>query len=195
MNPKPMSEKEWTALECPECGSKRAAIVPGGERAKCVDCGKVYPIKTIADPAAKKKKGRTAASGVRHRRDNGPAELEVEPVPAPTPKERGFITQHTFEIIRGGPRALIAAQHRAAKLSAKFHEPVEPEWCLMTPWLKSLLDNPETVDGYDATWKNKKRVRYALQWRPRVLGRARDGRRLDPGSALSQDRSCNSRNP
>jgi hypothetical protein len=55
------------------------------------------------------------------------------------------------------PRAIIAAQHEAASLSAKFGEDIEAKWCLATPWLYKLA----TTD--------RARARYALMWRPRFL--------------------------
>src|SRR5438552_3321327 len=90
--PKPMNEQEQrTTLECPACESDRAAIVASlPPKAKCVDCGMTYNIETIPDPDLKKLNGtRTAAPGARHRRDNGPAELAVTPVPPPDPKDLG----------------------------------------------------------------------------------------------------------
>jgi hypothetical protein len=193
-----MTEEEWTVLECPECESKRGAVIAGGERAKCVDCGKVYPIKTIPDSEAapNPKKPRTAAPGTRHRRDNGPQELLVKPVQPPEPKDIGTLSRYTHEIIQGGPRALIAAQHKAAGLSEKFGEEFEAQWCLCTPWLQSLLDTPDTPEPgqsvpprrhdlktekdmrlrenradrkYNVGGRNRARARYALAWRPRFL--------------------------
>ena len=121
-------------------------------------------------PKARKK--RTAAPGVRHRRDNGPAELAVDPVPPPDPQELGTLTRYTQEILAGGPRALIAAQHKAAKLSAKFGEEFEDQWCLTTKWLRDLLKKPDgqTADSlYSMTVRNRARVRFALTWRPKFL--------------------------
>jgi hypothetical protein len=172
---------EWTVLECPDCDSKKAAIIHGGEKAKCSDCGAIYRIETIPDPDAKKakpKKGHTAAPGIRHRRDTAPAELAVKPVPAPDPKRLGTLTRYTQEILAGGPRALIAAQHKAAKLSAKFGEDIEAQWCLTTPYLQQLANGvdpavkgqlDDAIGRYSMTKRNRARARYALSWRPRFL--------------------------
>jgi len=105
----------------------------------------------------KNNKVRTAAPGVRHRRDNGPAELDIEPVPPPDPKELGTLTKWTEEILSGGPRALISAEHKAGKLAKKFGIEIEAQWCLTTPYLTKLkIDNPRAAA-------------YATNWRPRYL--------------------------
>src|SRR5712664_2557251 len=119
------------SLKCPECSSGRAAIITGGRKAKCADCGHVYKIEPIPDPEAptpKAKKKQIAAPGARHRRDNRPAELDAKPVLPPPPKDIGTLTRYTQEILAGGPSALIAAQHKAAALSAKFGEEFEAKW-------------------------------------------------------------------
>jgi hypothetical protein len=99
-------------------------------------------------------------------------------VAMPDPKDLGTLTRYTNEIIAGGPRALIAAQHKAAKLSAKFGEEFEPQWCLTTPYLRQLLsgvnpavkEQPDVAIGrYSMTKRNRARARYALSWRPRFL--------------------------
>jgi len=91
---------------------------------------------------------------------------------------------YTQEILEGGPRALIAAQHKAAKLSAQFGEEFEAQWCLTTPWLQELASGRPVTrkanDGYHGKDKdpdskyqmsvrNRARARYALAWRPRFL--------------------------
>jgi len=43
-------------------------------------------------------------------------------------------------LISGGPDALIAAEHKAAKLAAKFGEDFEAEWCLATPFILQLAN-------------------------------------------------------
>ncbi|MEY2536411.1 MAG: hypothetical protein QOG67_151 [Verrucomicrobiota bacterium] len=102
----------------------------------------------------------------------------------PDPEDLGTLTRYTTEIIEGGPRALIAAQHKAAALSAKFGEEFEPEWCLTTKWLQEMADGKSVTrianDGYhgknlpaDSMYqmsvRNRARARYALAWRPRFL--------------------------
>ena len=103
------------------------------------------------------KKVRTAAPGVRHRKDNGSAEFEIEAVPPPDPQQLGTLTKWTEEVLSGGPRALIAAEHKAAKLAQKFGIEIESQWCLTTPYLNRL----EITNPRDA--------RYAISWRPRYL--------------------------
>jgi hypothetical protein len=95
---------------------------------------------------------------VRHRQDNGPAELEIERVPPPDPKELGTLTRWTQEILAGGPRALIAAEHKAAKLAKTFGIELESQWCLSTPYIEHLKESG-----------NQRAANYALQWRPRYL--------------------------
>jgi hypothetical protein len=138
-------------------------------------------------PKARKK--RTSAPGKRHRRDNGPAEYQVEPVPPPDPQSLGTLTRYTTEILAGGPRALIAAQHKAAELSARFGEEFEAQWCLLTPYLQQLnkgvdpaakpadsgqvaLDDDHRsfdVARYSMTERNRARARFAMTWRPKFL--------------------------
>lgn len=105
-----------------------------------------------------KKKKRTARPGIRHRRDNGPAELEVEPASPPKYQEIGTLTRWTEEILAGGPRALIAAEHKAAKLAKTFGIELEARWCLSTPYIEKLREGG-----------NGRAANYALQWRPRYL--------------------------
>lgn len=102
-------------------------------------------------------KSRRSSPGSRHRVNNGPATLNVDPVPAPSPAEIGPGHQYWEAIKAGGPRALIGAQHEAARLSEKFGEEIETRWCLATPWLAQLVHD------------NRERARYTLTWRPRFL--------------------------
>jgi hypothetical protein len=102
-------------------------------------------------------KQRKSAPGERHRQPNGPATLGVLAVDPPTPAELGTAHLYSHEVLAGGPRAIIAAQHEAVRLSAKFGEDIEAKWCLATPWLYKLA----TTD--------RARARYALMWRPRFL--------------------------
>jgi hypothetical protein len=106
-------------------------------------------------------KKRHSAPGVRHRRDNGPAELEVQPVPPPTPEELGTLTKYGREIIEGGARSMIAAEHKAARLAERLGIEIEAQWCLTTPYLKQLA----TIDE----GKHARNARYAINWRPRYL--------------------------
>ncbi|HEV2046913.1 MAG TPA: hypothetical protein VGQ95_09980 [Chthoniobacterales bacterium] len=96
----------------------------------------------------------------------------------PDTKDLGTLARYTNEIIAGGPRALIAAQHKAAKLSAKFGEEFEAQWCLTTPYLRQLLSGvdpavkgqpDDAIGRYSMTKRNRARARYALSWRPRFL--------------------------
>jgi hypothetical protein len=103
------------------------------------------------------KKVRTAAPGIRHRRDNGPAELQVDPVDPPSPEELGTTTALTQAIISGGADNLRKVTHEAARLSQKFGEEFEAQWLLPTAWLSQLGA------------RNRARARYALVWRPRFL--------------------------
>lgn len=101
---------------------------------------------------------RQAAPGTRTRRD---AHLvEVKAVAAPTPEQLGTSHLYTSVVLEGGPRAVIRAEHEAARLSDKFGEEIEAKWCLATKWLLSL--NHLSAD-------QRARARYALQWRPRFL--------------------------
>jgi hypothetical protein len=113
---------------------------------------------------------RSSRPGYRHRKNNGPAEYQIEPVQAPDPRDLGTLTRYTREVIQGGPRALIAARHRAAELAQKFGEEIEAQWCLLTPWLKEL-SSEQRFDGLGRNQDeiNRRRVRYALCWRPRYL--------------------------
>jgi hypothetical protein len=78
----------------------------------------------------------------------------LPPVDNPSP---GTLTLHTEAMIRGGADELIRAHREAARLSKKFGETIEAQWCLMTPWLSQL------------SRANRARARYALTWRPRFL--------------------------
>lgn len=99
-------------------------------------------------------KSRRSSPGTRHRVDNGPAELAVDPVPQPQPTAGSAVVA----LIRdAGPRGLIAAQHEAARLAASLGEDIESRWTLTTPWLQSLATS------------NRARAKYALAWRPRYL--------------------------
>lgn len=108
----------------------------------------------------KPKPKRIAKPGERHRRDNGPEALEVAEVAPPSPAQLGTAHLYTTTVLEGGPRALIAAEHEAARLSQKFGEEMEAKWCLATKFLLSL--NQSTAD-------QRARARYAMQWRPRFL--------------------------
>jgi hypothetical protein len=157
-----MSDFDVTILRCPACDSNRAGILASvPPKAKCADCGHIYPIAILPDPAngnAKKpKKTRTAAPGVRHRRDNGPVEFQVSAVPPPTPEQLGTTTSLTQAIISGGADSMIRVTHEAAKLSKKFGEEFEAKWVLPTEWL------------YKLGARNRARARYAMVWRPRFL--------------------------
>lgn len=112
----------------------------------------------IEDDAVEQPKGgrkRVSSPGVRHRIDNGPREYELEEVSPPDLKELGTLTRYTTEIIQGGPRAVIAAEHKAAKMAAKFGTEIEAVWCLTTKWIE---EHAHTPTG-----------RHALHWRPRYL--------------------------
>jgi hypothetical protein len=100
---------------------------------------------------------RHSSPGKRTRRPNGPETLSVEPVDPPSPAELGTGHLYSHEILAGGPRAIIAAQHEAARLSQKFGEDIEAKWCLATAWLYKLAST------------DRARARYALMWRPRFL--------------------------
>ena len=103
------------------------------------------------------KKKRKSAPGVRHRKDNGPREFNVIAVPPPDPKELGTLTRYTREIIEGGPRASIAAEHKAARLAEEFGVELEAKWCLKTGYLNRLEIH------------NRRAALYAINWRPRYL--------------------------
>lgn len=85
---------------------------------------------------------RLASPGKRTRRDNGPALLEILAVPPPTPDQLGQLTKWTEEIIQGGPDALIAATRSAAHTQARYGIDIDPQWLLLTPWLRAVLDSP-----------------------------------------------------
>lgn len=117
--------------------------------------GAVNPGRAMGNNVAVSK--RHSSPGKRTRRPNGPETLNVDPVDAPTPAELGTGHLYSHEVLGGGPRAIIAAHHEAARLSAQFGEDIEAKWCLATPWLYKLA----TTD--------RARARYALMWRPRFL--------------------------
>jgi hypothetical protein len=152
-----MPDNNWTPLACPECESKRFAITQDQPpKAKCSDCGTLYDIPTL--PAAiKPPKTRTAAPGKRHRQPDGPAELDVQPVPAPKQSDLGAGHVLTYDILQGGQKGLIAAHLHAEALSKRFGEEIEAEWCLSTEWLQQLMVT------------HRARAQYALMWRPRLL--------------------------
>ncbi len=108
---------------------------------------------------SKPPKQRRAAPGKRHRQDNGPEELQVDPVPPPTRQELGVLHTHTEELIESGPQALLKAHHRASKLSIQFGEELVDQWRLETPWLKAKR----------ATYKGTEQANYAMRWRPTFL--------------------------
>lgn len=196
-----MSEFDVTILCCPACNSNRAGIIASvPPKAKCADCGTTYDIATLPDPAnGNARKTRTAVPGVRHRRDNGPQELEVMPVPPPTPKQLGTLHLHTEEVISGGPAALLKHHRRASKLSIKYGEEFKEQWRLKTKWLcdlesatsdpadapdpppcrHDLLLSDKSQDkrlrqnradrSYSMVARNRARVRYAMMWRPTFL--------------------------
>lgn len=110
---------------------------------------------------SKPKPKRIAETGKRHRRDNGPAALEVKEVEPLSPDVIGQLHAHTHALISGGPDALIAAELEAARLSAKFGEEVIPEWCLPTKWLQQLIASNRG--------REHEQAEYALIWRPRFL--------------------------
>jgi hypothetical protein len=114
--------------------------------------------KSSPDTKDEEEPKRQSARGVRHRRDNGPAELAVEPVPPPNPQDLGTLTRWSEQILAGGPRALIAAEHEAARLASKFGVEIEAAWCLKTPYITQLEDSGK----HDA-------ARWAIAWRPRFL--------------------------
>lgn len=105
------------------------------------------------------KKQRKAAPGVRHRQDNGPEELSVDPVAPPTAKELGTLHTHTEEIIGGGAAELLKTHHRASKLALQFGEELVDQWRLDTPWLKAKR----------ATYGGREQANYAMRWRPVFL--------------------------
>jgi hypothetical protein len=164
-----MSDADCTILECPKCQSRRAAIVASSPpSAKCAACGTRYPITTLPDPddinplklsRGKNKKKRKAAPGVRHRRDNGPLELEVTPVPPPPPEQLGTLHLQTEDIIGSGPAALLVSHRRASMLSVKYGEELKSQWRLKTKWIQSL----------QATHRGRVRANYAMRWRPTFL--------------------------
>lgn len=121
-------------------------------------------------------KSRRSRQGYRHRQPNGPAELNVTAVPDPDPAELGTLSKYTHEILKDGPRALIAAEHKAAKLAARFGVDFESKWFLKTPWLSAIeRGDPDALHAFSRDGSAPERghgprlVRYALQWRPRYL--------------------------
>ena len=206
-----MSDADCTIFDCPQCQSERAGIIRSDPpRAKCADCGATYDIATLpptTDPdyinplklgRGKDKQKRKARPGVRHRRDNGPAELEVEPVAPPTPAQLGTLHLHTEDIIGGGADALLKTHRRAAKLAHLYGEEFVGEWRLKTKWLTDLEtsssptysssalssirpfasitpgsppSDPPNPSGsrYEMAARNRACVRYALMWRPTFL--------------------------
>src|SRR4051812_5402180 len=146
------SKKADKPLECPVCHGTKVKM--GGHKGgsiSCAECGTL-----IAGPGPKPK-ARVSAPGTRHRSNNGPAQFLVTPVDAPTPAEIGPGHHFTTLLLEGGERGIIAAEHEATRLSEKFGEEIESEWCLATTWLKTLTES------------SRERARYALQWRPRFL--------------------------
>ncbi len=110
----------------------------------------------------------------RERGDNSPTQLNVSPVPTPKPKDLGTLSRYTHEIIAGGPRALIAAEHKAAKLAQKLGVEVEARWCLTTEWLKQRVEEAESLDRMERVGELNRgharaMMKYALAWRPRFL--------------------------
>ena len=167
-----MSDGDCTIFDCPQCQSERAGIIRSDPpRAKCADCGATYDIATLpptTDPdyinplklgRGKDKQKRKARPGVRHRRDNGPQELEVTPVPRPAPEALGTLHTHTEDIIGSGPAKLLESHHRASKLSVKFGEEFKEQWRLKTDWMLKLA----------ATHRGRERANYAMRWRPTFL--------------------------
>lgn len=78
------------------------------------------------------------------------------------PQDVGTLTRYTEEIIAGGPRALIAAEHKAQKMAQRFGIEVESQWCLTTEWLSQLAKA-------NARGRGREYARYALGWRPKFL--------------------------
>jgi hypothetical protein len=167
-----MSDADCTIFDCPQCQSKRAGVIRSDPpRAKCADCGTTYDIATLpptTDPdhinplklgRGKDKQKRKARPGVRHRRDNGPQELEVTPVPPPPPSQLGTLHVHTEDIIDSGPAVLLATHRRASKLSVKYCEELKDQWRLKTKWIQQL----------QATHRGRVRANYAMRWRPTFL--------------------------
>jgi hypothetical protein len=207
----PMSDAHCTIFDCPQCQSKRAGIIASvPPKARCLDCHAVYEIRTIAPTDSdninplklgrgKGKQKRKARPGVRHRRDNGPQELEVTPVPPPAPAQLGTLHLHTEDILSGGPAQLLKAHHRASKLAVKYGEDLVSQWRLKTKYLQDLEDarpdpslpsdpppcrhdlllSDKSADKrlrqnrvgriYDMEARNRARVRYAMEWRPTFL--------------------------
>jgi hypothetical protein len=116
-------------------------------------------LKQIKDPEGDgdepQKKKREAAPGVRHRKEK--KEVEVNEVPPPNLKELGTLTRYTADIIEGGPRALISAEHKAQRLAERLGIEIEAQWVLATPYLQKLKASAP------------RDARYALAWRPRYL--------------------------
>lgn len=170
-------DADCTILECPRCQCTCGGVIRSNPpRAKCVACSHIYNITTFPpsfEPDSRKRK-RKGTPGF----PDGVAKREVTPVSPPDPKDLGTLTRYTQEILQGGPRSLIAAQHKAAKLSQLFGEEFESHWCLATPYLRQILsgvdpalkEQPDDQIGrYSMIKRNRARARYALSWRPRFL--------------------------
>ena len=124
-----------TPLECPQCFSYRVAILDTKPpSARCADCQAMYPIRYShveahqADqppPRKSKRKG-----------DKRP----IIPGRSPTPAEVGPLTEYVTNTIKGGPKALRAAQREANRLARKFGIDFQASWLLETPWLKDWAE-------------------------------------------------------
>lgn len=143
----------WKILKCPECESTEAPKLSGDlAEAECSECGHRYPVRAA--------KPRTARPGHRHRRDNGPAELVVKPVPPPDPKVIGALTRFTTEIVEGGVGGIVKARKRAEELAKRFGVEIEKEWQVKTKWLGELADSSRA---------GARHALHASLWRPRYL--------------------------
>jgi hypothetical protein len=108
----------------------------------------------MSEKGHSKSRGRKSSPGTRHRVDDGPAVLAVDPVPQPQPTSGSAVVA----LIRDhGPRGMIAAQHEAARLAESLGEEIETRWTLTTAWLRELART------------HRARAKYALAWRPRYL--------------------------